>query len=198
MPLRARARAMLAAALLAALSACASAPDDSRPRDVENACAMFRERPHWAEAVREAERRWGAPAHVQLAIIWRESAFVADARPFGRPVMGVLPAKPLSSAYGFSQAIDGTWDWYLKETGARKAERDRFADAADFVGWYMAKTTDMNGVAMGDAFAQYLNYHEGHTGFRRGGWQSKDWLLRAAAEVSAKAEVYRAQMARCT
>lgn len=189
-------RAPLAALGLAflALAGCAS---DSQPGDVENACAIFDERPHWRRAVAASETRWGAPAHVQLAIIWKESSFRPDARPSRTYALGFIPTGRRSSAYGFSQAIDGTWDWYVRETGARGARRTDFDDAADFVGWYMARSNRVNGVAMEDAYHHYINYHEGHAGFRRGGWRSKAWLDRVAREVQRKSEEYRRHMAVC-
>ena len=82
---------------------CATAPSPpSKPLD---ACAIFKEQPGWYKATKKAERKWGTPVHVQLAIIQAESSFRHDARPPGR----------VSSAYGYSQAIDGTWDWYREQ-----------------------------------------------------------------------------------
>ena len=50
---------------------------------------------------------------------------------------------------------------------------------------------------MNDAFRQYLAYHEGHTGFRRGDWRSDENLKRVAGRVAAQAARYRAQLATC-
>ncbi|MEM6906762.1 MAG: transglycosylase SLT domain-containing protein, partial [Pseudomonadota bacterium] len=157
---------------------------DGPPRAQNDVCAIFAERPAWRDAIRASALKWGAPEAVQMAIIWRESSFRAEARPPRTYFAGVVPTGRVSSAYGFAQAIDGTWDWYRDETGNRGADRDDFEDAADFVGWYMAKTSRSNGIGMADAYHQYLNYHEGHAGFRRGGWRQKDWLRRAASQVS--------------
>jgi hypothetical protein len=194
-----RGRAAIAALVLLALASCASR--DSRrasvdPRNVEDICAIYGENPHWREMVADSARKWGVPEEVKMAIIWRESAFRAEARPY-RYVAGV-PVGLASSAYGYSQAINGTWDWYVQDTGNRGADRTDFEDAVDFVGWYMNKTRSMNGLPMTDAFHQYLAYHEGHTGFQRGSWREKAWLVRAAAQVQHKAEVYRRQMQRCS
>ncbi len=188
-------RAILATLTLSALAGCAA--DNSRPSDILNACAIFEDRPHWAEAVRKAERKWGAPAEVQLAIIYRESSFREDAQPKMEHFMGVIPVGRASSAYGFSQAIDGTWDWYRKETGNSGADRDDFADATDFIGWYMARTQRVNGVPMDDAYNQYLAYHEGHAGYRRQSWRSKSWLQRAAGQVRILADAYARQLQSC-
>jgi hypothetical protein len=176
------------ALLLSALAACSSGGGrDVRPSDVADACAIFRDNPHWVKPTADAARRWGAPPEVKLAIIWRESTFRRDARPPGR----------VSSAYGYSQAIDGTWDWYRRETGNRRADRTEYEDAIDFVGWYMAKTRSMNGLSPHDAFNQYLAYHEGHTGYKRGDWRGKPFLIRAASQVDQQARRYREQLRRC-
>ena len=153
--------ALAAALALMALAGCAS---DAPPRNVENACAIFDDRPHWRRAVAKSEARWGAPAHVQMAIIWKESSFVQDARPSRTYALGFIPTGRRSSAYGFPQAIDGTWDWYRKDTGHRHADRTNFNDAIDFVGWYLNKTWEMNRIPFYDAQRQYFAYHEGHSG----------------------------------
>lgn len=172
------------------------APQDARLRDVSNLCTIFADNPHWAEAAGKARDRWGTPVDLKMAIIWRESTFRAKARPI-RYVAGV-PAGYASSAYGFAQAIDGTWDWYLRDTGRRGADRANFADAVDFVGWYMNKTAQLSGVSLTDAANQYLAYHEGQGGFNRGSWRAKPWLQQAALQVQAQAVRYRAQSQLCS
>ena len=183
---------LVAAALL---SGCSGGPSDVMPRDVSDICAIFRDNPHWAEAASDAQSRWGTPIDVKMAIIWRESTFRSTARPV-RYVMG-MPAGYLSSAYGYAQAIDGTWDWYLRDTGRRGADRTNFADAIDFVGWYLNKTAEMNGVSPYDATNQYLAYHEGQGGFARGTWRAKPDVQRAAQQVAMQAVRYRAQAQAC-
>jgi hypothetical protein len=189
---------VVGALLLAlAVGSCSSTPSDP-PRTQNDICSIFAERPKWREAVYESALRWGAPVEVQMAIIWRESSFRAEAKPPKKRVLAVIPWGRKSSAFGFAQAIDSTWDWYREETGNRDADRDDFDDAADFVGWYMAKTMVSNGILMHDAFNHYLNYHEGHAGYRRGGWRNKDWLKRAATQVADRAVHYRGQLRSCS
>lgn len=147
--------------------------------------------------MRESASRWGAPISVQMAIMKQESSFRHDARPPKKYVLWVIPAGRISSAYGYSQALDGTWDWYRKDTGRWGADRDDFDDAADFVGWYMRKTNQTNGVAMGDARRQYLAYHEGHGGYRRGTYRNKQWLQNVAKRVERTAAAYRRQLSQC-
>jgi hypothetical protein len=191
--------ALLAACALSGCSSGKRAPEpsfrpDPQPRNVFDICAIYREKPQWAKAAATAERRWGAPQDVKMAIIWRESTFRQAVRPMKTENGRRIPA---SSALGFSQAIDGTWAWYQQDTRNPRASRTEFADAIDFVGWYLDKSRELNGLAPTDAFNQYLAYHEGHRGFERGGWRQKPWLMRAAMEVAQQAQVYRNQRARC-
>lgn len=180
-----------------ALAACSSSPSGP-PRNQADVCAVLTQRDDWGPALRKAERRWGAPPHVVMAIIQRESSFRADARPPKKYMMlGMIPDGRVSSAFGYPQALDGTWKWYQDETGNGRASRDDFEDSADFVGWYLAKTESLNGLQKSDAFSQYLAYHEGHTGFRRGDWRRKLWLKNAASAVAIQAETYRKQLFRC-
>lgn len=186
------------AALLAA--ACSSTPDrpSGPPRAQNDACGILNEREEWSEALLHAQRRWGAPPHVVMAIIWKESSFRHDARPPKKKSMfGFASSEHVSSAFGFSQALDATWADYERETGNRGADRDDWDDAVDFVGWYMTKTERSNGIPKTDAFRQYLNYHEGHAGYRRGTWREKNWLQNAANGVAEQARRYHGQLARC-
>ena len=55
----------------------------------------------------------------------------------------------VSSAYGYAQAKDETWADYKREAGGWGASRDDFADALDFMGWYIQKSQRVNGVSSG-------------------------------------------------
>ena len=169
----------------------------SAPSDLDNACKILKERPQYHRAFRKAERKWGVPIHVQMATIHQESKFVADARTPFRYVLGVIPMGRQSSAFGYSQALDGTWDEYRKAENRGRAKRDRINDATDFMGWYMNQTRDRNGVSLTDARNQYLAYHEGHTGFARQIYNSKAWLVGVAGKVEARSMMYRDQIAAC-
>ena len=167
------------------------------PRNIKDACAISMERPSWIKAARKTERKWGVPVNVLLATMWRESRFVPDARTPRKYALGFIPTGRVSSAYGYSQAIDGTWSWYRNATGNRFAQRDNFDDAADFIGWYMNQTRKKNGIELTDAYNQYLAYHEGHAGYARGSYNSKRFLLRAANEVRDMSARYKRQLDIC-
>jgi hypothetical protein len=65
------------------------------------------------------------------------------------------------------------------------------------MGLYMTQTNQRNGVALGDTRNQYLAYHEGHTGYSRGSYNAKSWLVRIAGEVADRAVMYDAQLRAC-
>jgi hypothetical protein len=167
------------------------------PRNLDNACSILQQRPQYIRAFRAVERKWGVPVHVQMATIYQESKFISDARTPLRYTLGVIPMGRQSSAFGYSQALDGTWDEYREEQRAFRARRDRIRDATDFMGWYMNKTRVRNGIPLTDARRQYLAYHEGHTGYARGSYNAKSWLLRVANEVGNRSVMYEAQLRNC-
>ena len=185
------------AALVVVLVASCGSGNYSPPRDLDNACSIVAERPQYFRAMQRTERRWVVPVHVQMATIHQESKFVGNARTPHRYALGIIPMGRQSSAYGYSQALDGTWDEYRAETGKRRAKRDNISDATDFMGWYMTKTRQRNGIALNDAFNQYLAYHEGHAGYSRGSYRSKAWLVDVAQRVSTRSEYYRGQLVAC-
>ena len=183
--------------ILMVVASCGSRGDNTAPSNLDNACSIINERPHYARAFRNAERRWGVPAHVQMATIYQESKFKSRARTPYRYVLGVLPMGRASSAYGYAQAVDGTWDEYRRSAGRWGAKRDDIGDATDFMGWYMSKSKSGLGIPLNDARNQYLAYHEGRTGYKRGTWRNKDWLVRIAGEVASRANMYERQLATC-
>lgn len=168
-----------------------------QPSGLDDACNILDQRPGYLKAFKAAERKWGVPVHVQMATIYQESKFDSDARTPFRYTLGVIPMGRVSSAFGYSQALDGTWEEYVVAQGKSRARRDNIRDATDFMGWYMDGTTQRLGVSKNDARNQYLAYHEGRTGFKRGTYRSKAWLVRVASDVDTRAQTYRQQLRRC-
>ena len=186
------------AALALLLAACGGArPDFSAPRNLDDACAIVAERPHYLRALRASERRWGVPVPIQMAIIHYESRFIGDARTPLRYTLGVIPMGRQSSAFGYSQALDRTWEEYQEATGNRRARRDNIADATDFIGWYSTLSQRRNGISLNDPRNLYLAYHEGHAGFNRQSYNAKPWLLGVASRVESRAIMYDAQLRAC-
>ena len=178
------------------LTAC-SGGRQAPPSKLDNACSIKSQRSGWFKDLRKVERRWGVPDYVILATIYQESKFVARARTPLKFALGVIPMGRRSSAYGYSQALDGTWDWYRRDTKRRSARRDKFRDAVDFMGWYMNESNERNGISKQDPYNQYLAYHQGHTGYARGSYRGKTWLIEAARKVEARANLYKSQLASC-
>jgi hypothetical protein len=103
----------------------------------------------------------------------------------------------VSSAYGYAQVKDDTWDWYKSKTGNWGADRDDYADAVDFMGWYSTVSQKTLGISKWDAYNQYLAYHEGHGGWKRKTYNKKKWLIGVARKVEANAKQYSTQLKRC-
>ena len=187
-------RGMIVVALAAAvLAGCASRP----PSNSENLCEIFKERPRWYRAAKSAENRWRIPAPVMMAVMYKESSYVANARPARSRLLWIIPWKRSSSAYGFAQATDAAWSDYLRDTGNRSADRDDFADAVDFVGWYLNRSHRHLNIAREDAHSLYLSYYAGLGGYRRGTWRNNAWLKDAAARVDQRSRRYQRQLERC-
>ena len=183
----------LALVLIIFTFSCASKP----PQQQENICTIFKEKTSWYRLANRSEEKWGAPIHVQMSIVRQESAFQNRAKPQRTKLLGIVPWKRKTSAFGYSQAVDGTWDWYKKETKRPLASRVNFSDAIDFTGWYINKTNKINGIKKSDAYNQYLAYHEGHGGFKSKSYNNKDWLIKTATKVDQRAEKYRQQLDQC-
>jgi len=167
-----------------------------QPTKVDNVCSIFWGDTDWYEAARDASEKWGTPIWVMMAIIHQESKFVRDAQP-ERDWFLFIPLPRRSSAYGYAQAQDPAWDEYVKATHNRGGDRDDFEDAIDFVGWYTDGTQRTLGVSKWDAYSQYLAYHEGRGGYKRGSYKNKPWLKAVANKVKSRAAAYNIQLKRC-
>lgn len=175
------------------VSSCATAP----PRDAGNLCLTFNGQAGWYGAARQAASKWTVPVWVLMAIMHQESHFVADAQPPREWLLGFIPWFRPSSAYGFAQAKDETWDDYQNAAGSRWSDRDDFADAADFIGWYCYQSHAKLGIATGDAKNLYLAYHEGWRGFQQQSHRRKSWLIKVAEKVASRAKQFQWQLQQC-
>jgi hypothetical protein len=189
-------RIFRASILLLFLASCGGG-NFSAPRNIDDACAIVNQRPEYLRAFKATERKWGVPVGVQMATMYQESKFIGNARTPHRFALGIIPMGRQSSAYGYSQALDGTWKEYQRAEGGRSAKRDRITDASDFMGWYMAQSQKSLGIPLWDAENHYLAYHEGRTGFSRQSFKSKPWLIEVADAVGARAQRYETQLQRC-
>lgn len=175
------------------LAGCTAVP----PKYKDNVCHIFDEKDGWYEDAREASDRWGTPIPVIMAFMHQESRFVAKAKPPRTRILWIFPGPRKSSAYGYSQAKDETWEWYQRSSGNGWSSRADFDDAADFIAWYNAQSSRGAGIDPGDAFRLYLAYHEGIGGYKRGTYKSKPWLTGVARKVAVRSNSYAAQLATC-
>jgi hypothetical protein len=189
-------RPLRALVLLLFVSACGARYDDP-PRNLNDACSIVSQRPNYLKDMKRTERRWDVPVSVQMATIYQESKFDADAKTPFRYALGIIPMGRQSTAFGYSQALDATWEEYKTNSGNRRAKRDNFSDATDFMGWYMHETWEALGIPKNDTRNQYLAYHEGRNGYRRGSYNNKSWLLRVSSEVADRASMYETQLRLC-
>ncbi len=176
------------------LVSCATAP----PKNMNDACSIIHENPDWYYDMVDSYGRWGVPMNVQMAIIRQESAFRSDAKPPMQYFLGFIPTGRASSAYGYAQSLDGTWDHYKKETKQSFVSRSNFADATDFIGWYLNNVHNKTGINKTDAFNMYLAYHEGVYGYMRGSYKGNDFLIKYARKTQDHARTYASQLQRCS
>lgn len=189
-------RTLRASILLLFLASCGGG-NFSAPRHLDDACSVIRQRPQYLSAMRATQSKWGVPISVQMAILYQESKFIGNARTPHQYALGVIPMGRQSSAYGYAQALDSTWDDYRHERHRRGARRDNIRDATDFMGWYIDGSTRKLGIAKTDAESQYLAYHEGRNGFAAQSYNAKGWLVDVAQKVGARASMYHDQLSTC-
>ena len=172
------------------ISACSSIPQNT-----SNSCSIFNERYLWYKHVKNTEKKWGTPIYIQLAIIKMESNFDWLAKPPRQKLFKIIPFKRPSSSFGYSQAVNGTWEQYKKETGNKLATRARFKDSVDFIGWYSHKTESILNISKKDAFRQYIAYHEGWGAYKN--YKNNQKVIGLAKKVKNQSEKYKFQLKKC-
>lgn len=186
-------RWLLVGLVLLQIVGCTTAP----PRNPDNLCDIFEEKSRWYKDAKHAEKRWKSPIPTMMAMMHQESRFVAKAKPPRTKILWIFPGPRKSSAYGYSQAKDETWEWYQNNSGNNWSSRDNFGDAIDFLGWYNYQSGRLSKIKPNDTYHLYLAYHEGHGGFNRRTFRNKQWLKDVAKKVAARAYRYRKQLDSC-
>ena len=167
------------------------------PSEQNDACSLLQYKASWKRALNKVHKKYGVLPSTQLAFIKTESNFRPRAKPPRKFFLGIIPAGRISSAYGYSQALDGTWDWYKRDTGNRSARRSSFADSADFIGWYINQTNRKLKISKSNVYDQYLAYHQGHVGYKSGRYKSSEALKGVAKRTSNTAKAFRSQLKKC-
>jgi hypothetical protein len=175
------------------LSGCTTSP----PSDVNDICAIFKEKDGWYGDADDARDEWGSPIPVMMAIMHQESRYRAKAKPPRKKILWIFPGPRPSSSYGYTQALDDTWEGYIRDSGNYGADRDDFGDSIDFVGWYNHQSYRRSGIKKDDAYHLYLAYHEGHGGFNKRSFRNKQWLKDVSKKVSRQSGRYSKQLQGC-
>ncbi len=161
-----------------------------------NVCMLFEEQPDWYRDAKNTDQQWGVPIATQMAIIHQESHYLAAAKPIKAKVFGVFAVHP-TTAVGYAQVIDQTWHLYLQQTHQFSADRQSFASASDFIGWFARRAQQQLGISKDNTYELYLAYHEGLQGYRQGDYKRKRWLIEVASHVSEQAKRYQHQLLHC-
>lgn len=165
--------------------------------NTEDSCILFKEKKNWYKSTKKSYDKWGAPISLQLAIINQESSFNQFAKPKRKRIFSIIPGSRPSTAFGYAQVTNPTWEWYKNRTGNNNASRANFSDITDFIGWYTTQSTKMLGLSMNDYYNQYLAYHEGQGGWKNKTFNSKKWLLDVAKKVETQSNIYNKQLISC-
>ena len=174
------------------LSSCSSVP-----KYPQNACKIFSENYLWYKSAKKSSDIYGAPIHIILAFVKKESAFNRWAKPKRTKLFKIVPYKRPSSSFGYSQAVKKTWELYKTETNNPLALRTRFRDSVLFIGWYMKKTKKINKIPLHDSYRQYLNYYLGWGNYSKKMYKTDKKAIIYAKSVQKQSSVYKGQLAEC-
>jgi hypothetical protein len=166
------------------------------PMNQDDICVIIDENPRWSNSLLDAKKKWNAEPSTVMAIIRQESSFNANAAPDREKVLGFIPWKRPSSARGYSQAVEATWEQYKEETGNKRARRSSFDSSVDFIGWYLSKASSAR-IRSYEVDKLYIAYHEGYGGYKRKSFKNKSWLQDIAKKVKYNSVRYQRQLKSC-
>ncbi len=168
------------------------------PSNQDDVCDILEENSRWGQYLLDAQKKWNAEPSTVMAIIRQESSFDPNAAPERNKLLGFIPWKRPSSAKGYAQAVEGTWEEYKKETNNRRAKRSNFPDSVDFIGWYLSKAPSSR-IKAYEVDKLYIAYHEGYGGYKRRTYRDPDkaWLVEVAKKVKYNAVRYERQLKSC-
>ena len=169
----------------------------SIPKYPSNACKIFGERYLWYKHTKKSSEIYGAPIHIILAFVNKESGFNRWAKPKRTKIFKVVPYKRPSSSFGYSQAVNKTWEMYKIDTNNPLALRTRFKDSVMFIGWYIRKTNKFNKVPLNDSFNQYLNYYLGWGDYSKKVYKTDKKSIIFAKSVQKQSNTYKKQLKEC-
>ena len=169
----------------------------SVPKYPQNACKIFGENYLWYKSVKKSSETYGAPIHIILAFVNKESGFNRWAKPKRTRLFKIVPYKRPSSSFGYSQAVKKTWKLYKTETDNPLALRTRFKDSVMFIGWYINKTNKINKISLNDSYSQYLNYYLGWGNYAKKVYKTDKKAIIFAKSVEKQSKIYKSQLKEC-
>ena len=169
----------------------------SIPKNTQNACSIFSERYLWYKSVKKSSEKYGAPVHIILAFVNKESGFDRRARPPRTKIFKIIPYKRPSSSFGYSQAVKKTWELYKTETNSPLALRTRWRDSVFFISLYISKTNKINKIPLNDAYRQYLNYYLGWGNYAKKVYKTDKKAIIFAQSVKKQSKIYKSQLREC-
>ena len=169
----------------------------SVPKYTSNACKIFGEKYLWYKHAKKSSERYGVPIHIILAFVNKESGFNRWAKPKRTRLFKVIPYKRPSSSFGYSQAVNKTWEQYKNETNNLLALRTRFKDSVMFISWYINKTNKINKIPLNDSYRQYLNYYLGWGDYAKKVYKTNKKAIIFAKSVEKQSKIYKSQLREC-
>ena len=169
----------------------------SVPKHTSNACKIFSDRYLWYKHAKKSSEKYGAPVYAILAFVNKESGFNRWAKPKRKKLFKIVPYKRPSSSFGYSQAVNKTWEMYKTETNSPLALRTRFKDSVMFIGWYMNKTNKINKIPFTDSYRQYLNYYLGWGDYSKRVYRTDKKAIIFAKKVEKQSNIYKRQLQEC-
>ena len=169
----------------------------SVPKYPQNACKIFGENYLWYKSAKKSSDTYGAPIHIILAFVNKESGFNRWAKPKRTKLFKIVPYKRPSSSFGYSQAVKKTWEMYKTESNNTLALRTRFKDSVMFIGWYINKTNKINKIPLNDSYRQYLNYYLGWGNYTKKAYKMDKRAILFAKNVKKQSSIYKSQLREC-
>jgi hypothetical protein len=169
----------------------------SIPKYPQDACKIFGENYLWYKSIKKSSDTYKAPIHIILAFVNKESGFNRWAKPKRTKLFKIIPYKRPSTSFGYSQAVNKTWELYKTETDSPLALRGRFKDSVMFIGWYISKTHKINKVPLDDPYRQYLNYYLGWGNYAKKKYKTDKNSIIFAKKVEKQSKIYKNQLNEC-
>lgn len=167
-----------------------SCSENAKVDDSMGVCEILTQNLGWSEPLKVAKNKYNLPPAYAMALMYKESTFKAEAKSKG------------STAYGYAQAIDGTWKHFQKDVKPN-AKRNNFNDSVQFIGWYTAQLAKSLKLKMTDSYNLYMAYMLGATGFKRykaGTFKNKAKIVedkKLAQKVKDFTKQYKSQLKNC-